>query len=176
MDAWAKESIEVQRNVADEQDKRHQAAIESWSKSGLRPLDLETQCRYIVFLCMMSLPKYSFYSALDSLQSTLGPVLKTLQSSTGYVFTVIAGGPNLSQPGDLSIIECVAHHLLRIHCSDSHLTQRYHEGSIGGDHPIDFGIFASEFFTRTVRPEFAKFLRKVFCVFSITHIISVDLY
>lgn len=48
-DAWAKEPDEVHRDVVAERNKRHQAAIESWSMSGLRPLDLETQRRYVVF-------------------------------------------------------------------------------------------------------------------------------
>lgn len=51
-------------------------------------------------------------SALDSLPSTLGPFLKSLQSATGYVFTVIAGGRDLSRPGKLSIFEWVLYCLL----------------------------------------------------------------
>lgn len=50
-------------------------------------------------------------SALDSLPSILGPFLRRLQANTGYVFTVIAGGPDLCQPGQLSIVESVVSHL-----------------------------------------------------------------
>lgn len=44
--------------------------------------------------------------------------------------------------------------------------QRYHEGTIEGDHPINFGDFANELFIKTIRPEFAKYLRKVFRKYS----------
>ena len=50
-------------------------------------------------------------STLDSLPSILGPFLRRLQADTGYVFTIIAGGPNLCEPGQLSIIEFVVCHL-----------------------------------------------------------------
>lgn len=46
-------------------------------------------------------------SALNSLPSTLGAFLRRLQVETGHVFTVIAGGPDLCRPGQLSIMECV---------------------------------------------------------------------
>jgi hypothetical protein len=50
----------------------------------------------------------NLYSTLESLPSMLSPFLRGLQASTGYVFTVIAGGPNLEEPGQLSILEFVA--------------------------------------------------------------------
>jgi hypothetical protein len=55
-------------------------------------------------------------SAVDSLPSTLGSFLKSLRSATGYVFTVIAGGPDLARPGELAIVECVVYHLEANYC------------------------------------------------------------
>lgn len=44
--AWAKESVEVQRVIEEERDRRHSVAVDKWSSSGLQPLSVETQHRY----------------------------------------------------------------------------------------------------------------------------------
>ena len=64
-------------------------------------------CHNLKYFLATSGPTYAYHSALEAMASTLGPFLKDLQASTGYVFTVIAGGLDLSHPGEISILEYV---------------------------------------------------------------------
>lgn len=61
--------------------------------------------RNLKYFLATSRSTYTYCSALEAMTYMLGPFLKNLQASTGYVFTVIAGGLDLSHPGKISILE-----------------------------------------------------------------------
>lgn len=48
--------------------------------------------------------------------------------------------------------------------SHSYLDSRIHEGEASDNAAIDFGAFASDLFTRQIRPQFGGYLRRVFRV------------
>ena len=102
-DAWVNELADVHRTVQDERKKQHHMALEKWKASGLHLSALV--CRNLKYFLATSCSTYTYCSALEAMTYMLGPFLKNLEASMGYIFTVIAGGLDLSHPGKISILE-----------------------------------------------------------------------